>query len=61
MLGWIILCVIIVLLVAVGFRNANHRYTFGSGLFKRSDANLEKDKYLDPADYQYYNSKDKLK
>ena len=61
MLGWIVLCIIIVLIAAVGFRNANHNYTFGSGLFKRSEANLEKNKYLDPADYQYYNSKDKLK
>lgn len=62
MLGWfLLLCVLIILMAVVRVRNANHGYTIGSGIFKRSDNNLEKDKHLDIADYQYYNSTDKLK
>lgn len=61
MLGWFILAVIIVLMVMVGVRNANHRYTFGSGMFKNSEGNLEKEKHIDIADYEYYNKQDKLR
>lgn len=56
-----ILLVIIVFFVVVGLRAANQNYTAGSGLFKRSDNNLEKDEHLDISDYNYYNNKDKLK
>ena len=56
-----ILLVIIVFFVVVGLSAANQNYTAGSGLFKRSDNNLEKDEHLDISDYNYYNNKDKLK
>lgn len=49
-----------VLLVVGAVRMANHSYTRGSGLFKNSEHNLEKEKHLDVSDYQYYNDKDKL-
>lgn len=52
---------ILVVAVIIGLRNANESYTAGSGLFKRSDNNLSKDEHLDPSDFNYYNSKDKLK
>lgn len=58
MLIWL---VIIVLIVVVGLRAANHSYTVGSGMFKQSDNNLNKDEHLDISDYNYYNSEDKMK
>lgn len=61
MLGWIIFIVLLVLFAAVGIRNANHGYTLGSGMFKNSDNNLERDEHLDASDYNYYNEKDKMK
>ncbi len=61
MFGWIILLGIIVFVVLLGVRKANENYTVGSGLFKRSENNLEKDEKVDPSDYNYYNDKDKLK
>ncbi len=51
----------IVIAVILGIRSANQSYTIGSGLFKNSDYNLDKDKHVDPADYDYYNKKGKLK
>lgn len=62
MWGWIILIILgVVIFALLGLRNANHNYTIGSGLYKNSDNNLNKDEYLDPSDYNYYNTKDKLK
>lgn len=59
---WIIFLIIVIGIFAIiGWRNANENYTAGNGLFKRSDDNLSKDEHLDPSDYNYYNSKDKLK
>lgn len=59
---WIVFLIIVIGVFAIiGWRNANENYTAGSGLFKRSDDNLSKDEHLDPSDYNYYNSKDKLK
>lgn len=49
--------VLILALVIVARRNMNHNYTIGSGMYKMSDNNLEKDKHVDPADFDYYNSK----
>lgn len=59
--AWIILIVVVIIFIIVFFRNANHNYTIGSGMFKNSDNNLDRDEYLDPSDYDYYNKKDKLK
>lgn len=57
----IILVIVIVIGIISGIRNANHSYTIGSGMFKYSDDNLNKDKKLDASDFNYYNKKDKLK
>lgn len=57
----IILVIVIVIGIIAGIRNANHSYTIGSGMFKDSDDNLNKDKKLDASDFDYYNKKDKLK
>ena len=59
--AWLILVVVVIIFLIVGFRNANHNYTIGSGMFKNSDNNLDRDEHLDPSDYDYYNKKDKLK
>ncbi len=59
--GWIIFGFIIVVIIIAGLRNANQGYTIGSGMFKNSDGNLNKDEHLDPSDYDYYNHKGKLK
>ena len=59
--AWIILIVVVIVFLIVGFRNANQNYTIGSGMFKNSDNNLDRDEHLDPSDYDYYNKKDKLK
>lgn len=53
--------VVIILFVVIGYRTINHNYTVGSGLFKRSDNNLEKNEHLDVSDYDYYNTKNKFK
>lgn len=58
MIVWL---VIIVLVVIVGIMAANRNYTVGSGMFKKSDNNLQKDEHLDASDYNYYNNKDILK
>lgn len=57
----LILVVIIVVVVIAALRNANQNYTMGSNMFKNSDNNLEKDEHIDPADYDYYNKKGKMK
>ena len=59
--GWIILAVIVVIFVIGLSRKVNENYTFGSGMFKNSDANLEKDDHVDPSDYNYYDKKGKFK
>lgn len=58
---WVILLVIVVILAVITIRNANHSYTIGSGMFKNSDNNLNKDEHLDASDFDYYNKNDKLK
>lgn len=58
---WLILATIIVIIMILGYRMANHNYTIGSGMFKNSDNNLNGDEHLDVSDYDYYNKKDKLK
>ena len=59
--GWLVISVVVVGTGLAKVRNANHDYTAGSGMFKRDDNNLEKDKHLDVSDYDYYNKKGKLK
>ncbi len=61
MWGWFILLAVVVVAVILGMRNANHSYTIGSGMFKNSDDNLNKDEHIDVSDFDYYNKKDKLK
>lgn len=59
---WLIfLGIMIAIFVLLGWRNANQNYTAGSGLFKHSDYNLQKDEHMDASDYNYYNKTDKLK
>ena len=58
--GWIIFGFVIAVIIIVALRNANQSYTIGSGMFKNSDENLNRDEHLDPSDYDYYN-KGKLK
>ncbi len=58
MLLWMAL---IILFVVVALRVSNHKYTFGSTLFKNSDNNLEKDGRVDISDYKYYDDKGKLR
>lgn len=59
---WIfLLLVAIILIIWIAARNANHGYTIGSGMFKNSDNNLDKDEHLDVSDYDYYNKKGKFK
>ena len=53
--------VLIIVLVVLAYRNMNQGYTVGSGLFKRSDNNLEKDEHIDVSDYDYYNTSGKMK
>ena len=61
-LEWILLFVGAVVIAAIlGFRNANHNYTVGGGMFKNGDDNLNKDEHLDVSDFNYYNKHDKLK
>ncbi len=58
----IIAAVILLLaLIILAKRNMNHNYTIGSGMFKMSDGNLEKNKHLDSADYDYYNENGNLR
>ncbi len=51
---YIILIVVIILSIALRAFQNNENYTIGSGLFKRSDHNLDKDEKLDVCDYDYY-------
>lgn len=61
-MSWImILIAVVILSVIIGNRSANEGWTRGSNLFKDSEYNLEKDKKLDPSDYDYYNKKGKMK
>ncbi len=48
---------LIIVFVVIARRNMNHNYTIGSGMFKMSDDNLQKDEHLDSADYNYYDNK----
>ena len=57
----IVLVVIVILRVVVRVRNMDASWTQGSNFFKDSEYNLEKDKNLDPSDYDYYNKKGKMK
>lgn len=57
----IFLIIAIVIIVIFSIRNVNHGYTIGSGMFKNSDNNLDRDEHVDPSDYEYYNKKGKLK
>ena len=52
--GIAVVVVVMLVLIVVSIRNMNHGYTIGSGMFKMSDNNLEKDKHMDSADYDYY-------
>ena len=59
---WLIfLGIMIAIFVVLGLRNANQNYTIGSGMFKRSDDNLQKDEHMDASDFNYYNDTDKMK
>lgn len=59
---WLIfLGIMIAIFVVLGLRSANESYTAGSGMFKRSEGNLQRDEHLDASDYNYYNTTDKLK
>lgn len=61
-MGWFfLLCIVLILFAVVIARRANHNYTIGSGLFKNSDNNLEKDEKIDVSDYDYYNTNGKLR
>lgn len=60
----IILIIIVFVLIFYGFhRSQNESYTWGKGLFKNSEDNLDKDlnKSDDASDYEYFNNKNKLK
>ena len=59
--GWLVILVVVVGTGVAKVRNANHDYTAGSGMFKRDDNNLEKDKHLDVSDYEKKKKKGKLK
>lgn len=62
LIGSIALAVGLLVLIAVlAKRNMNHNYTIGSGMFKMSDDNLNKDEHLDAADYNFYDDKGILK
>lgn len=52
--GILLAAVMVIALVVSARRTMHHNYTIGSGMFKRSENNLEEDKHLDPADYNYY-------
>ncbi len=60
MLGFLFIAVIAIF-CGIAFRTINHNYTIGSGMFKSSEDNLEKEKQLDVSDYDYYNKDGKLK
>lgn len=59
--GIIAVLVLLIAFVVLARRNMNHNYTIGSGMFKMSDDNLEKDKHLDISDYDYYNKDGNLR
>ena len=59
--GVIAAAVILISLIVVAKRNMTHNYTIGSGMFKMSDNNLEKEKHLDSVDYNFYDDKGVLK
>ncbi len=62
LIGSIALAVgLLILIVVLARRNMNHNYTIGSGMFKMSDDNLEKDEHLDVSDYNFYDDKGILK
>lgn len=52
---------VIAAIIGYALRNADQSYTMGSGLFKNSENNLTKDEHIDPADYEYFDKKGKLK
>lgn len=54
---WVAFIVLIIVFVVIARRNMNHNYTIGSGMFKMSEDNLQKDEHLDSSDYNYYDSK----
>ena len=58
-LFWIVFAVVFIVFAVIALRNMNHNYTVGSGLFKNSDGNLNKDEKLDVSDYNYYNENGK--
>ncbi len=59
--GFVLVVALIIVMVIIARRNMNHNYTIGSGMFKMSQDNLEKDEHLDSADYNYYDDKGILK
>lgn len=61
LIGGIILVVLIIVVIIGARRNMNHSYTMGRNMFKMSNDNLEKEKHLDSADYNYYDDKGILK
>lgn len=61
-MGWlfVLFCIVMVIFAVVFARKANHGYTFGSGLFRNSDGNLDRDEKRDVSDFDYYNDKGKM-
>lgn len=60
-IGVVIIVVVFIGMLIVARRNITHNYTIGSGMFKMSDNNLEKDKHLDSADYNFYDDEGLMK
>ena len=59
--GIVLFIVVYAIIIMVAKRNANHNYTLGSGVFKNSKNNLQKEEHLDTADYNYYDNNGVLK
>ena len=57
--GFIVIAFVFAMVIRA--RKADQNYTIGSGLYKDSDYNLEKQRHADACDYNYYNDTDKLK
>ena len=51
--GFIVIAVVLAMVIRA--RKADQNYTIGSGLYKDSDYNLEKQRHADACDYNYYN------
>lgn len=58
---WGLFFVVVLLFAITAFRNMNHNYTAGSGMFKNSGYDLDSETKKDASDFNYYDTEGKSK